>query len=349
MRAFVRRLHLALGIVLCVPMAVLGVTGSILALGDGGTAPAPLAGHAGRERGVDDIVRAAQSAAPPGSRPTLYVAGTRGAPARVAFSPPARVLIDPVSLAVIVPDDRGSGLERFAHDLHANVLAGPVGRQIVGWFGVALLVLALSGPIAWWPGRRRLGEGFAVRRNAGAFRFARDLHRVAGIGTFGLLAVLAVTGTFIVFPDPVGRAIESVVPGRALWRTDAADVRPIAGVRPMSAGDAVVLARTVVGPARVRSIAFARAHQPLRIDLVRAGRGPVTVLVDPWSHRVVDVRDPARFTPGERIVDALRPLHEGQIFGGAWRAALVVIGCCPLFFAITGIAMWTARHRRASV
>jgi uncharacterized iron-regulated membrane protein len=361
-REICRRIHFTLGILLSLPLAVLGLTGSILALGDPGpafsTAAAPAHALHSKAADVDAIVRVAESAAPRGYQPSLYVAATRTVPARVVLARAARgerasVLqfwVDPDTLTIAHPAARNPSLYAFAHDLHANVLAGATGRRIVGWLGVAMLLLGLTGPIAWWPGRRRLREAFAVRRGSSGFRFFRDLHRASGIWVFLFLIVLSVTGTFIVFPEPIGRAIAFVFPSRALWRTDVPGVRRVAGTEPMSAGDGIALARAAAGPGRVRTVGFARADQPMRIELFPAGQpasdGSVTVLIDPWARRVVDLRDPRSYTLGERIVSALRPIHEGHILGLPWRIALVIIGLSPLFFAVTGVTMWIFKRRR---
>lgn len=360
-RDIFRRLHFSLGLVLSVPLVVLGITGSILAIGDAGATPRTASVLHGTPRSVDEIVQAAEAAAPLGYRPALYVAGSHGAPARVVLSATGRGevahgspqtlqrLVDPVSLAIRAPASRGRSLYSVAHDVHANVLAGPAGRRIVGWFGVGMLVLVLTGPIAWWPGRRRLREGFVVRGGAGGFRWFRDLHRATGIWAFLFLAVIMLTGTFIVFPEPIGRVVAAIFPGRALWRTDVPSVHRIPGARFISADDAVALARKSTGSSDVRSVGFARPNQPIRVELVpsRPGTsgGSLTVLIDPWARRVIDVRDPRSFSVGERIVSTMRPLHEGHILGWPWRAVLFCTGLFPPFFAFTGITMWLLKWR----
>jgi uncharacterized iron-regulated membrane protein len=360
-REICRRIHFTLGIVLSLPLAVLGLTGSIL-LGDPGpvfsTSTAPAHTTHLKAADVDAIVRAAESAAPRGFRPTLYVAAARTMPARVVLARAARgerapalqLWVDPATLTIAHPVARNASPYAFAHDLHANILAGATGRRLVGWLGVAMLLLGLTGPIAWWPGRRRIREAFLVRRGSSGFRFFRDVHRATGIWVFLFLIVLSVTGTFIVFPEPIGRAIAFVFPSRAVWRTDVPGVQRIAGAEPMSAGEGIALARTAVGPGRVRTVGFARADQPMRIELFPAGRpasdASVTVLIDPWARRIVDVRDPRSYTVGERIISTLRPIHEGHILGWPWRVALFAIGLSPLFFAVTGITMWIFKRRR---
>jgi uncharacterized iron-regulated membrane protein len=362
-REIFKRIHFTLGIVLSIPLAILGITGSILAM----TEPAPpamharAAAHARSERApdIDAIVGAAQAAAPAGFRASQYVAGSRSAPARVVFVAPPRAgkaagqrqyYVDPGTLAV-TPRNTANTTSFYAsvHALHENLLAGPAGRTVVGWFGVAMLLLGLTGPVAWWPGKRQLREGFTVRRGAGGFRFYRDVHRATGIWAFAFLILLSITGTFIVFPEPIGQTIAAIFPSRHVWNDTVAGMQRAPGAEPMRTAHGVALAISAAGPGRVRSIAFARGNQPLRIELVPEGRptagGTIVVLIDPYAQRVLDVRDPQHYSLGENIITMLRPIHEGHIGGWPWHAALFAIGLTPPFFAITGVTMWLFKRR----
>src|SRR3954469_25714147 len=72
-----------------------------------------------------------------------------GAPRR----PGLLLFIDPVSGAVL--DSRKAvlpGLLTFAHQLHGNFLMSrDFGRPFVGWLGLAMCILGLSGLVLWWP------------------------------------------------------------------------------------------------------------------------------------------------------------------------------------------------------
>jgi uncharacterized iron-regulated membrane protein len=92
-----------------------------------------------------------------------------------------------------------------------------------------------------------------------------------------------------------------------------------------------------------------RPDQPYRISLFRAGqeRGetPVTVLVDPWTRRIVEVFDPRRYSTGETILASQHALHAGRGFGLVWKLLVFLSGLLPALLAATGIAMWLKRRR----
>jgi uncharacterized iron-regulated membrane protein len=94
--------------------------------------------------------------------------------------------IDPVSGEVL-----GSrrfvqpGLLTFAHQLHGNFLMSrETGRPFVGWLGVAMCLLGISGLVLWWPKRGQWKYAFKVRSTATGLRFHRELHAATGIWIF---------------------------------------------------------------------------------------------------------------------------------------------------------------------
>jgi uncharacterized iron-regulated membrane protein len=359
-RGAIRRFHFALGLTLAIPVFVLGLSGSLLIVLDhpAASAAAGTHHHARGAHGQHDaqrheprtpigsIIAAAQAAVPDGYRPTQYRAGGDGAPSRVFFSPersaarPMQILVDPRTLAVVPPPPRDPVIA-FIHGMHENILAGSTGRIIVGWFGVGMLLLGLTGPIAWWPGRKRLGEGFVVKTGAGGFRLFRDMHRAVGIITLVFFLVVTISGTFIIFPVPIERAIALIMPAPATLGDNRIPRAP-RGTRPMDVDAAVALAQQHAD-GTVSSIVFAgRGGQPMQITLAPSR---TVVTIDPYLRRVVNVRDPSLDAAGDKLIAVLRPLHEGEIYGWPWRTALFLTGILPPFFAVTGIALFVIKRR----
>ena len=88
------------------------------------------------------------------------------------------VLVDPASLDFVTWHyDAFPGFLGVIVRLHGNLLMGRAGRVYVGWLGLAMLVLGISGLILWWPGRIRWRAAFLVKRGAWGLRLYRDLHQ----------------------------------------------------------------------------------------------------------------------------------------------------------------------------
>jgi uncharacterized iron-regulated membrane protein len=87
-----------------------------------------------------------------------------------------------------------------------------------------------------------------------------------------------------------------------------------------------------------------RPDQPFRVGFSRAGqeRGApvVSVFVDPWARRVIEVLDPRQFTTGERILAWQHALHAGEALGWVWKILVFLSGFLPTLFVVTGASMW---------
>ena len=85
-------------------------------------------------------------------------------------------------------------------DLHDNLLGGQTGRRVNGVGAGFLLVLALTGAVIWWPGRRRWRRSLTIERGADWRRFHWSLHSAFGFWCWPFLFMWAVTGVYLSFP-----------------------------------------------------------------------------------------------------------------------------------------------------
>jgi uncharacterized iron-regulated membrane protein len=367
-RRLIAQIHLWAGLVLCVPFVLVGLTGSILVFEDElnrafGTAAGQVAAG-GAARPASDIIAAARVVAPAGFVPIGYTAPeAAGELASVRLAPPGRaapgadvvrIRVDPVSLETI-PEPQ-NGLLRQIFFLHSTLLMkNREGRQVVGWLGVVMLVMGVSGLVNWWPRRSQWRLAFSISKQARGFRLHRELHGAAGI--WGLLVFITVSfaGVYLAFPSTVRSTVDLVLPARDMRaKTAAVRAEPIAGAEPIGIDGAIELAGANV-PDAEPAFAFlpTRPDQPFRIGLLRAdqerGAPVISVFVDPWARRVIEVLDPREFSIGERILAWQHALHAGEALGGAWKILVFLSGFLPLLFALTGVTMWwTKRSHRKS-
>jgi uncharacterized iron-regulated membrane protein len=370
-RSIVRQIHLWLGLILCVPLLLLGLTGSILVFEDELSAAfssrQPVT--PGDPKPVSAIIAAARAGAPAGAAIQGYIAPAPGGLAIVRFSKPRtgdaaaaagpgdgiRVSVDPVSLSTSANEPEG--FFRQVANLHTNLLMkNRDGRQLVGWLGVVMLGMGISGLVNWFPRLFQWRNGswrqaFAVRRGGNGFRFNRELHGAAGI--WGLIVFIVVTfgGIQLAFPETVRGIVNVVMPARDLRAAAGAiKVVPQKGTEPMPVDDAVALARSEVPNADLRFVFMpARPDQPIRIAFSRIGqdrREPtVTVFVDPWTRKIAATQDPRQYSAGETLLAWQHALHAGQGLGFVWKFLVFFCGFLPVIFSITGVAMWWLKRR----
>ena len=245
-----------------------------------------------------------------------------------------QLFIDPVSGEVLgTRTALLPGFLTFAHQLHGNFLMGREGRSlVVGWLGVAMLVLGISGLVLWWPRRGQWKYAFGVRSTAQGVRFHRELHAATGIWIFLIFMAVSFSGVVLAWPQAMG----ANPPGaRATPVVEASD-----GKR-LGATEAVIAASAAVPGLVPRSITIpARPDQAIAVNYLSNGAVAATVFVDPYRGKVLSVRDAS-----ESFMAWMRPVHQGSL-GWAWQILVCFSGLVPSLFVVTGLIMWWKKRRR---
>jgi uncharacterized iron-regulated membrane protein len=86
-------------------------------------------------------------------------------------------------------------------DLHDNLLAGPAGREVNGLGAVALLVVAVTGFVIWWPGIKTWRRSLILPRRVGWKRSIWHLHSMVGFWSLAFTVVFGLSGIYLAYPD----------------------------------------------------------------------------------------------------------------------------------------------------
>jgi uncharacterized iron-regulated membrane protein len=385
-RQLLQEIHLWLALILFVPLVILGLTGSILVYHDDfpswfGSDETRYTLVSGTPQPVDAIIAAAQSAMGEGVKPAaINLPANPGQPAVVRFARAqgqapgqapgqgtgapqggpggmmgsGQVRIDPVSLAVLDVQkgmNRQGGFVGVMHQLHGSLMIPGAGRDIVGWLGVVMLFLGVSGLIIWWPRPGQWRQQLTIKRNATPLRLNRDLHNTFGFWGLAVFVIVSFTGLYIVYPQPINAAVGLVTPVRDL-RPNAVTVEPQQGVTPIGLAAAVGLGDAAVAREQKLQSAFMpqRPDQPYRLSYAVPGETSqffnTTVFIDPWRAKVIEVRDPRELNAGDTFALYQRPLHYGFGWGPIWQFLVFLSGLLPLLFSVTGLTMWWMKRRR---
>ena len=289
-------------------------------------------------------VAAAKALLKPGERVAQLTLPERGGPVIVAASggndrgqarrgPPLRTMVylDPPTARVLQVAKSNTGLIRFLHVLHGSLQVPGVGRMIVGWIGVFMMVSALTGLWLWWP---TMGS---VKR---AFRWGRhrnldtNIHQTFGFWIALPLFVLSLTGAWISFPGFFG-ALSGGGGGKQRGPDRGAMMRAQPLDHPAQSLDIVVARASAIMRGRVRSIAWPTT---LSSDWTVTFSGPARAGV-----KVADDTGSALAAPGREqggIARLMRRVHDGSGMGIVWQVIIFVGGILPAVLAVTGIIMW---------
>jgi uncharacterized iron-regulated membrane protein len=373
LRRFLGWLHLWTGIIFCIPFVLLGVSGSALMIGHDLPSKFEANPAAAQFKPTAEIIAAAKAVAPPDRVASAYDAPTKeGDPAIVRFTAPrrdgapagpprpgtqTRVLVDPITLDAKIDQAQGPGGQggfnfmRLMHDMHGRMLIeGAPGRQFVGWLGVLMCGLGLSGIYMWWPRPGQWKAAFKVRLGQSALRVNRELHGAVGIWGLIVFMIVSFSGVYIVFPQTINAWTGASPAVRDLRNQQPFPVTPIEGETALDADGAVALAKEAIADGVVRSITLpATPEQPYRVAMSRVGDQTgvprATVIIDPWQKKVAEVRDPAAYGMLDKFYAYQRQLHAGYTLGIVWWVLVFVIGFLPPLFVGTGITMWLLKRR----
>jgi uncharacterized iron-regulated membrane protein len=235
-----------------------------------------------------------------------------------------------------------------AYQMHERMMAGELGQRAVGFIGLSVVLLALSGLLHWWPLRGRFTKtlGQTVRPQLNKGRVTRELHRAVGV----------VSGLYLVMMGTIGLTMA--------WEPW---TKPLVGmVLPVSREDVKVPKKSCAEPKGLDDdIAVAQSRRPGQaIKSVRfQGKGRIVavyfqsrityppratdhVWINACSAKVLAVSDQTRNGAGDNVFDWSLPVHSGEWLGLpgrllSWSAALALIN-----MAVSGYTLWILRILR---
>lgn len=229
-----------------------------------------------------------------------------------------------------------SSIGPFAVYTNGFLIPAIWGRSVIGWVGVGLLVLSISGVPIWW----NSGQRSTARSRPPGFPFWRGLHRGVGICLAAVLAMQAASGIALAFPQTF-RSLLGAQTGLPVRRNQ--DAPP-----PIPDVDAILAQAFMAVPnARVRDLLLpSTAGMPAVVSLQPDIAGVATVVfVDPLGQKVLAAQDLTGPAFGTTVLLWLRALHAGSGLGNTWRTLVCVAGLLLPLLPLSGLAMWSLRRR----
>ncbi|WP_448658393.1 PepSY-associated TM helix domain-containing protein [Sphingomonas sp. CJ99] len=353
--------HKWIGLALAVAIIPISITGAALVWHDGlerwlhpdrysvtGLATLPAAAYAqaaaARLAPGEQIARIVL---PSESGEPVEVSAARPGPAK---GRPVRTLVfmDPADARVIEVSASNAGAIRFMHVLHGSLFIPEVGRPIVGWIGVAMLVSALTGIWLWWPTVGGFLRGLRWRRHPKNTDY--NLHNLLGFWIAVPLAVLSLTGVWISFPGVFSQFEAKPAeprPARPAGPDRAALMRAKPLPAPATPLDRALAAAQSAAPGTVRSVQWPTDVQPeWSVQTAPAQGRPVTIKIADATGEAKPETAPAggRDQP-VTTARLMRQIHDGSGMPFWWQVIVFLGGVLPAILSVTGIIMW-ARARK---
>jgi uncharacterized iron-regulated membrane protein len=259
--------------------------------------------------------------------------------------------VNPYTAEVVRSYFWGDTVMTWIFDLHATLLLGKTGHNIVGILGLVLMISLCTGLYLWWPSSGRISQAFSIKRRASNQRLMFDIHRVAGIYGILILFILAFSGVYLVYPEYINPVVVTSPSQKSPkdW-TSTADH----GTKPISIEQAVLIAKQVFPDAEVKRISTPNGvvgaykvslRQPS--EIFKNSYPETQVWIDQYSGKVLGSNDPKNYTMSKTFLSIQWELHSGQAFGLSGRILVCIAGLVLLILYITGIIRWLQKRRAA--
>jgi uncharacterized iron-regulated membrane protein len=344
-------IHLWLGLVAGAFIAVLAITGSIMAFEQ--ELERALHPHRsyvtpqGRPMSLAQIAAAVRRAYPNDTIGAFVVA------ARPDFSwevglPRADVFVNPYT-GDILGEQTAPDWLNTVHQLHTHLLLPrrphDVGGKITSGAAVLLLLMLLSGLYLWWP-LKRVGVSW---RGAAARATWFDIHNLTGVVALVFLLALTTTGLVIGFEQTTTRLFYKMT-GTQPTPRPSMRVTPVAGASQITPDSALVLARAALPGAAPFELGVPGPTEPYvvraRYPEDRTPGGRSMVVMNSYTGAVMFAEGSRDAPAGARWVIANRAIHTGDLFGWPSKILVSLASLAALAQVLTGLTMWLKRRQR---
>jgi len=341
-------LHRWLGGTIGLLLAVLGVSGAILAhkdswIGLPGARDVQVQDTAALVAAVETMM------ANPEARPRsiIFATETFGLD-RLSYDGEAGAYADQAGEIVTRWQSQWERPETWLFDLHHHLFSGDTGEMVAGVAGLCGLGFVITGVVLWWP-LRRSWQFRLWPKTLSRFAVVRH-HRDLGVVLAPLLTLSLVSGSIMVF-RPAADLI--LGPGAAAEVTTALEPpssrKAALAAQPDWRG-MIEMARRLYPDAEVRILSLPRGKSGLISLRLRQPRewlpnGRTTLWFAADTSQLVRASDALKLAPRVQAYNGLYPLHAAKVGGLPYRLLMTLSGLTlGLFGTLTVWTFWFARR-----
>ena len=258
------------------------------------------------------------------------------------------LFLNPYTAEVLGTAADGNHFMSRVHQFHTHLLAGQVGKQIMGWSGVLLLVLSITGIILWWPAKL-----FRIRWSGSGKRFNFELHQTVGILSSIFLFIFAWTAVCVHWEREVGNVAQKLSTAPAAARPAQPQI-PKPGAQQLSADQLLDIAHNALPEAKIMDLELPRnAKQPAALALKfpedHTPLGRTRMRIDAYTGKVLQIQSSRDLPPAMKYARMWnRELHTGDILNLPTRILASFFSLMLPVLALTGPLIWWNRRKAAS-
>jgi uncharacterized iron-regulated membrane protein len=353
-RTVILKIHLFLGLAAAIFLAILGLTGSIMAFeGDINhwlhpdlwyVTPRP---HPLPE---NDLVSIVQHQFPRGRVVIVQFFRQANLVQVMQLSDGTVAYVNPYDGSILGSTVGASNSDlalAYVHQLHLRLVPDPravptlasIGKTVVSFAGLILCLMVPTGVILWW--RRK---SVSINWKGTWFKVFFDAHQVIGIYAALFLLIASTTGIMIGF-DLGEKALYWITRSAPAPRPQAWPSTPVPGTLPIMTDQAIEIAHRAIPNASVAMLV--RPLRPagsytvmMRVPEETSEAVHSSVTIDQYSGKVLNVKNFLTDSTGYRLIRFNRSIHTGDIFGLPTHILVSLSSLCLVAMVITGVVTW---------
>lgn len=255
--------------------------------------------------------------------------------------------------SVLRHDFWGQYLMTWLYNLHFTLLLGQTGTWLLGYAGLAILYLLLSGLFAWWPKHGQWQKQLKFKRRPSRIGMLYDWHKLIGLIFIAPLIILTVTGVMLSLPKESAVVLTKIT---GPIDTIEAPINPYAShtdnilVQPDTALSLALDALPHSRGAWIETPALNGNPFYYRVRVQTKGdpsqRFPHSyVYIDGHTGRILKVSDYQQQGMSNTILSWLHPIHDGSFFNLSGRITWLFSGLAAFALFLFGSMRWLHRKQ----
>lgn len=262
-----------------------------------------------------------------------------------------RIFLNPYTAAITGELNPRDNFFKTVELLHRGLVAGPVGKLVMGVSASIFLLILGTGLVLWWPTvRQALRPRLLLKWGSGWKRLNHDLHVSLGFYASVFLFIMALTGVGMSF-EWVGEGISKLTHSPLKRPEPPTSATPAAGAASLAPDAVLALARQQAPEAETYTVQLPKVPTgSIRVAVLPPGaiteNATDEVYLDQYSGAVLSSQSYAQRPVGQRIRGLFKPVHTGAIGGKITKLLALVLGLLGATFPVTGTIMWWNRTRR---
>ncbi len=261
------------------------------------------------------------------------------------------LFLNPYTGAILGEYDSHKSGFHFIEEIHRGLVAGRVGKLIMGINSIIFLFILGTGIVLWWPAAKQaFSQRLRIKWGSSWKRMNHDFHIVLGFYASVFLFIMAATGVGMSF-DWVGQTINTLThsPQQRMEPPTSAEAAP--GAPTFGADAALAFARRQDASARSYTVQLPKEPtSSIQLGILPASalfeRATNDTYLDQHTGQVLRQQPYAEKPMGQRIRGFFKPVHTGAIFGWPTKVLAFVFALLGITFPITGTIMWLNRTRK---